>query len=341
MKCRWIWLLLGVLLGHLTYSAPAEAQAKPSRPRPPIVQIRGLVRYASGQAGPQGVMVMLESERGGLVAQTQTDSQGKFEFPQLNQEVYVVRARHPGYREASQRADLSFSPTAYIVLELQPLPGEKGPPAVPPEGPGAAITLSGSLIPENAQKEYEQGNKLLMESKDPAGSISHFLRAIELYPSYAQAYLFLGTAYMDQNKWKDAQSALEKAIGLDNNLAGAHLALGACLNRQGNFAAAEKPLLHGLELNPAAAEGRYELGRVYWALGRWPEAEPHARKAVELRPDFAPAHALLGNIMLRKRDAPAALQEFKEYLRLDPNGPMAEPVREMVAKIEKALGTPR
>ena len=45
--------------------------------------------------------------------------------------------------------------------------------------------------------------------------------------------------------------------------------------------------------------------------------------------------------MLRKRDAAEALQEFKEYLRLEPNGPLAEPVREMVNKIEKALAAPR
>ena len=42
----------------------------------------------------------------------------------------------------------------------------------------------------------------------------------------------------------------------------------------------------------------------------------------------------------RKRDAPAALQEFREYLRLEPNGPFAPPTREFVAKIEQALATP-
>ncbi len=49
----------------------------------------------------------------------------------------------------------------------------------------------------------------------------------------------------------------------------------------------------------------------------------------------------MGNILLRKREAPAALHEFKEYLRLEPNGPFAAPTRELVAKIEQALRTPR
>jgi lipoprotein NlpI len=62
---------------------------------------------------------------------------------------------------------------------------------------------------------------------------------------------------------------------------------------------------------------------------------------IALRPEFPAAHHLLGNILLRKRDAPAALQEFREYLRLEPNGPFAPPTREVVAKIEQALATPR
>ena len=45
----------------------------------------------------------------------------------------------------------------------------------------------------------------------------------------------------------------------------------------------------------------------------------------------------LGNILLRKQDAAGALREFKESLRLAPNGPLAEPTRQVVSKIEAAL----
>ena len=55
---------------------------------------------------------------------------------------------------------------------------------------------------------------------------------------------------------------------------------------------------------------------------------------------MAAVHVLLGNILLRKRDARGALQEFNEYLKLDPQGPFAPAAREMVARIEKALAAP-
>ncbi len=285
-------------------------------------------------------MITLESARGGLVAQTQTDSQGKFVFSQIEQEVYLVKVRHPGFRETTERVDLTMVPTAFILIDLQPLPRDAPPPG--PAGPaGFPVTVEELAAPEEAKKEFATGRKLLFEDKQPEQSIPHFQKAIKMHSSYASAYAFLGVAQMDLHKWQEAEAALGKAIGLNDKLAAAHLALGTCLNMRGNFKAAEKPLLRGLELNPETAEGHYELGKAYWALGRWQEAEPPAQKALALRPEFPAAHLLMGNILLRKREAAAALQEFKEYLRLEPNGPMAPPTREMVAKIERALAAPR
>ena len=47
----------------------------------------------------------------------------------------------------------------------------------------------------------------------------------------------------------------------------------------------------------------------------------------------------MGNLLLPNCHAPRTLQQFKEYLRLEPGGPFAAPTRELVTKIEQALGT--
>ena len=135
------------------------------------------------------------------------------------------------------------------------------------------------------------------------------------------------------------KQALEQAVSLDHKAGSAFLALGACYNQEHKFSQAEKPLLQGLRLAPQSATGHYELARAYWGQNRWQDAAPHARKAVQLQPTLAPAYVVLGNVMLRERNAPDALKAFKEYLRLEPKGAMAGSVAEMASKIQKVLSS--
>ena len=328
-------LLLTLVVMTLLTASLAWAQG----PGSSISYIRGRVRFMPG-ATEQPVTVTLEDERGGTVARTQTDSRGRFIFNVHSQSIYVIKVRLAGHREVSRRVDLVSGIVTDVLIDLMPESG-KDSSAAPLAVSEPTISVKRLAVPEAAQSEFEKGINLLLARKEPEASIPHFRKAIEVHPAFAEAYLLLGRAYMDLVRWKEAQLALEKAILQDDKLAGAHLALGACYNEQKDFAAAEKALLRGLELDAESAEGHYELGKTYWALGRWQEAEPHARRAVTLRPDFAPVHVLMGNILLRKRDAPAALQEFKEYLRLEPQGPFAASTRDMVARIEKALAAPR
>ena len=191
-------------------------------------------------------------------------------------------------------------------------------------------------IPESARQEFVKGQGALRENKLDDG-IAYLRKAIKLYDAFPQAYTLLGTAYMGRKEWKNAEVAFRKANELDPKFPVAYLELGAVFNQTKEYPQAETVLLKGLELKPEAAGGHYELAKTYWALGRWQDAAPHARKAVAGMPDLAPAHALLGNVMLRESNAQGALHEYQEYLRLDPDGPMAPGVRQMIEKIQKAL----
>lgn len=319
-------------------SAWAQGRPQPSAPKAPTL-IHGQVRYANGLAAGAGILITLEGALTGVVERVQTDSEGKFAFNQIPRAVYVVKMHHPGYRDVSEQVDLATAPTAYVVLTLQPLPGET-PVGTAPSGE-AHVSVQQLSVPTQAREELEKGRTLLLERQKAEKSIPHLRKAIDLHGSYADAYLLLGMAYADLNKWKEAQAAFEGAVKTDDELAAAHLALGACLAQEGDFTAAEKPLLRGLELSPQSPQGHYELGRTYWALGRWREAEPHARAAVKLQPKLAPAYVLLGNILLREHDAPGALEYFRDYLRLEPNGTLAPQTREMVAKIESLVVPPK
>src|SRR5260370_1387054 len=106
------------------------------------------------------------------------------------------------------------------------------------------------------------------------------------------ACTLMGTAYLTQKNWKDAQTSLQKAITLDSNSADAYLALGALFNQTKNYPEAEAALLQGIKLKPNAPGGHYELAKTYWSMGRWQESAPHARPAVATMPELAAPHAL-------------------------------------------------
>lgn len=314
---------------------PSSLQAQRSaggRPAGGVIDVQ--VRYANGAPGPRGIHIRLEAAEGGPAGDCETVEGGKCQFNLASSGVYMVRMSERGFKEVIVRVELIGMSRGYASLELKPVPGDVPPEAPKQEGEDMVSVLDLS-IPESARQEFEKGQGALQENKLDDG-IAHLRKAIKLYDAFPQAYTLLGTAYLGQKEWKKAEVAFRKASDLDPKFPDAYFELGAVFNQTKEYPQAETVLLKGLELKPEAAGGHYELAKTYWALGRWQDAAPHARKAVAGMPDLAPAHALLGNVMLRESNAQGALHEYQEYLRLDPDGPMAPGVRQMIEKIQKA-----
>ena len=328
-------LALPLLLTFLTVPSLLHGQRSGMGGRVSGGVIDVQVRYANGKPGPRGIHLRLEAAEGGPAGDCETVDGGKCQFNLSSSGVYMVRMSERGFKEVIVRVELIGMSRGYATLELKPIPGE-APPETPKQASGDTVSLLDLSIPENARQEFEKGQSALKEIKLDDG-IAHLRKAITLYNAFPQAYALLGTAYLGQKDWKNAEVALRKANELDPKFSDAYLELGAVLNQTKEYSQAEAALLKGLELKPEAAGGHYELAKTYWALGRRQDAVPHAHKAVAGMPDLAPAHALLGNVMLRESDAQGALHEYQEYLRLDPNGSMAPGVRQMIEKIQKAL----
>ena len=324
--------LHALIICVLLFSSFALAQMG-GNPRFSNLQIHVQVRYSNGASASKGIAITVEQEGSGVVAEGETDSQGKASFHIREAGFYLVRVKQPGFQTpAPQRVDLNTASSGYVMFDLKPLQAQGGS-AIPAEGPGGQISANYS---EKALEEYKQGENLLLKEQKIDASIEHLRKATKISKDFTDAYVMLGFAYLAQKNPQEAKPVLEKALKLDPKSWRAHIELGAVYNLEKRYPDAERELKAGLALNDKAAEGHYELAKTYWMTNRWQEAEPHVMKAIELAPNLSAAHVLYGNIKLRKHDYAGAKHEFEEYLRLEPNGPMAAASKDMIAKLNKA-----
>lgn len=327
-------LILAMMCASLALSHDASAQ-RPGGPQSMGLEINVQARTQEGQPAPTGLHIALELAEGGPVDDCQTQPGGKCRFIPPTTGSYIVKVKEPGYKQTSARVDLISTPKGYVSLTLTPIPGE-APLNQPKDSSGGSVSAADLAVPDNARKEFDAAQKAL-DAKDLDGGIAHLKKAVDLYPNFPQAYATLGAAYLEQKKFKEAQESLEKATQLDPKAAGAYIELGATLNQLKDYPGAVAALTKGLGLNPDVPAGDYELAKAYMAQQQWQNAEPYLRKTVAAQPDMAGAHVMLGNVLLKKGDGPGALTEFQTYLKLDPNGPMAVGVRDVIPKIEAAI----
>ncbi|MCI0355990.1 MAG: tetratricopeptide repeat protein, partial [Acidobacteria bacterium] len=330
------------LLGSLTFCLLATCLSAAAQVgRPPLLPgtISGTVHFKGGVPVPEAVTVYLESEIGEMIDQTSLRGNSRFEFRQVARTRYVVRATAPGYREATNRVDLTLMPAQSTMLTLY---------AVPDETPGgqrglgsteASVPVAALLVPEGAQRELAKGGEALQQNA-PEKAVEHFKKAIEIYPEYYQAHLSLGALYMDQQKWAEAEGSLKKSIEINSQYAPSHAALGALYNRTGRAEEAIPELERSLELNPNSWQAHFELAQALLATGKAQEAEPHARRAREMEPKQPLTYLVLGNVLLRQNNLTGAKQEYQSFLEVSPDSPLAGQVREKMAEMDRQMAQP-
>lgn len=307
-------------------------------------QITGQVRLG-GQPAPAGVPVILQIVSGKYVtpsgeaeiARVVTDANGRFTFEHVEtkggnggREFFSVTAQSSGYAASSSVVDLTLAARGEANLDLEKISN-----AAVPGGDSAAHK---PLNPA-AHESLTRAQDLIFRKQDPSAGIEELKKTVRLDPWYGAAYILMGLAYMQTQRWSDAQWAFTEAGKVEPGNAQAYLGVGSALNEQHDYPGAQKALEHSLELNPESAEAHYELARSFGGQNKWDAAAPHARQAIEINPDYAGPHALMGNIYLEQHQLQPALAEFRAYLRLDPDGSLAPSVKQLVVEIEKRIGS--
>jgi len=136
--------------------------------------------------------------------------------------------------------------------------------------------------------ELGHGN-LLRTQGDVLAAIAHYRAALELRPTAAEVYQWLGDAYSDQGRYAEAIESYRSAIALTPDYSHALIGLGCAL------------------------EGAGMKG----------EAVGYFQQALAQDPESIRAHQCLGNALLGLGDRQGALAAYRELLRLQPDSPVA------------------
>jgi Flp pilus assembly protein TadD len=313
----------------VVFIAAVLAQAQSGSDAESGTSFQGQVRYENN-APAQFVQVELwtDGESSWRTFAT-TDRAGKFHTgaPCM---VIQYKIEIPGFRPVWGRVDMSIKPCR--GLELITLKATRGT-TISSSG-AAVIDARVAAIPAEARREFEVGEKGV-NGNDFAGAIPHLQKAISLYPRYAEAYQLLGVAQLQTKQGPQAESSLVKAIEIEDRLSRAQYLLGVLYAMTNRANLAEKPLKRFAELDPQSADAQFELAKVSFALNKFPDSEMYARKSMMLKETNAGVHIVLGYALLRQTKANDAKQAFQQFLKLAPNSPMADDVRNTIAQIDQ------
>jgi tetratricopeptide (TPR) repeat protein len=122
-------------------------------------------------------------------------------------------------------------------------------------------------------------------------------------------------------------------LKLDPSYAAAYINLGTILFHQRNFFLAEELYRRATEVDQGYVLAFFDLGNVLDELQRPDESIAAYRRAVALSPRYADAHYNLALAYERKGERRQALRHWQAYIKLDQCGPWAEHARSQIRKL--------
>src|SRR5579864_2748553 len=281
-------LVPSTLLNLILLACPPNARAQVSSLTVAEGEISGTVLLEADKRPASQVAVRLKSRVAGVFRSVLTDLEGHFRVQNLPRGTYDIAVDEDGYEAAQTSAQLD-GPSAKLVVYLRSRSG-------PIRQSSYTVSVRELKIPAKAHNEFEKGLERVAKN-DPAGSLSHFQKATQVFPGYFEAYYNLGVAEMTLRHTGEAMQDFQTSIDLSGGrYAPAEFGYGYLLCQEGRPDEAEKMVRRGLEVEDAAPEGYVILGEALKQLNRLDEAEKSAHEALLRNPNYAGAYLVLSDI---------------------------------------------
>ena len=159
-------------------------------------------------------------------------------------------------------------------------------------------------------------------------AIGYFEQAIQLDPSYAQAYWGLaecwsGFLFTDSRPWAEiipkAREAATNALAIDDTLAESHQAMAVVRYEEWDWKACEDEVKKAIALNPGFPTSHMMYANMSRHLGRVDLGIAQARLALEADPLAMLTNGMLGNAYANARRYDQAIAQYLKALDIHPD----------------------
>jgi tetratricopeptide (TPR) repeat protein len=139
---------------------------------------------------------------------------------------------------------------------------------------------------------------------------TRFYRQVAAAAPSAEGFYRLGTCWQHLSQWDTSEKALIRAVTLDPKHTDAFILLGTAYYQQERYLEAVKAFERALVNDPHALLARYHLAQVCMEMGNFKRALTQLHVLQSLKPDYAPTHRLQAGIFLKLEDYRQALVEL-------------------------------
>ena len=319
---RHLWGLIVVLLGIAVSVMGQGGQT-----------LFGDVRVTSENSNvtvPQEVTLILRRVTEGEVGRQTVSSRGRYRFTNLktgDYEIVVeVEGKEIGKLQQITVGGLSNSPYGFQYdLDFR----LKG----PLQPSGGVISVADVYERRDPTKTLFQKAQDAVSNKKYDQAITLLKQVVETDPQDFQAWTALGSIYVAQEKFEDAEKAYLISIDLKPASTRASLNLGRLRFNQKKFEAAIEPLTRVVEHQPDSGDAQLMLGECYLQVKKGSKAIPHLEAAARLgRPE---AHLRLGWLYNAAGLKDKAALEYEEFLKKKPDYPDRNKLKEYIQANKK------
>ena len=203
---------------------------------------------------------------------------------------------------------------------------------------GSTVSFTALAAPGKAKKAYAKAEKELRKEKANLEKVRKELeKAVRVYPKYASAWHLLGMIRMAHEDEAGARQAFEASIEADENYIRPYLSLVDMELRAGEWPRISELCGKVVELNPFMVRCRYFHAVASLNLGRMEEAEASAIKVQESQESrfLSGSHYIRGAVLAHKGDFESAAKQFRQFLKIAPEGRGASQIKENLVAWER------